>query len=89
MYDIIRGKLTKEAIERFCKSYIHIIRNETNRSFPRTSKKPFTKWYVKGYSIQAKLITIIEAIANGTVNNLDKNAKLIAKNITIVKTELC
>lgn len=88
LYDIIRGKLTKEAIERFCKSYIHIIKNENDRSYPRTSNKPFTKWYVKGYSIQAKLITIIDAITSGKLNDLDKNAKLIAKNIKIIKTEL-
>jgi len=87
LYDIIRGKLTKEVIVRFCKSYVHVTKNETGRSYPRTSKKPFSKWYVKGYSIQSKLITIIDAIVNGKLNDLDKNAKLIAKNIKIVKTE--
>jgi hypothetical protein len=82
--DIIKGKLTDEQLHIFCKSYIKICINEVNRSYPRTSKKPFSKWYVKGYSIEAKLIKIIEALVNNTVEKLNKNDRTLAKKIKII-----
>ena len=57
--------------------------NLKDRHFPRTSKKPFTKWYLKGYSDLTKYNKIIESIKIGTLSSLNKNLKVIAKNIVI------
>jgi hypothetical protein len=78
---IISGKLTMEIINKFCKSYIKIIKNETDRHFERISKTPFTKWYLKGYSQMSQMTKIITAIINKTLNKLNKNLKLKAKKI--------
>lgn len=63
------------------KTSIHIIKNETGRSFPRHSKTPFTKWYVKGYSVATQMKKIIDAIINKKINTLNKNLKVIANRI--------
>ncbi len=65
---IIIGTITIEII----KSYLKIIKNDKDRSFPRNSKTPFTKWNIKGYSVNSQLVKILE---------LDKILKLIAKLI--------
>ena len=49
---------------------------------PRVSKTPFSKWYVKGYSASAAMIKIIQAIINKTTEELNKNLKTHAKNIS-------
>lgn len=85
LYDFLHAQLTEKKIYNFCSSYIKIIKNTTDRKFPRTSKKPFSKWYLKGYSAQTKLIKILQAISNDELNQLDKNSKLIAKKIKITK----
>ena len=77
----MNNTLTTSILDKFCKSYIKVIQNKKNRSFPRTSKTPFTKWYIKGYSNQTKYMTIIDAIINNTVDELNKNLKTIAKRI--------
>jgi Transposase DDE domain len=79
--DILNSELTEDKLNEFCKTYIKIIYNKENRSFPRTSKTPFTKWYVKGYSNQTKYMSIIEAIKGNDLSNLNKNLKTIAKRI--------
>jgi hypothetical protein len=79
--DILHFQLSENKLDEFCKSHIKIISNEKNRSFPRTSKTPFTKWYIKGYSNHTKYMTIIEAIKNNDLTNLNKNLKSIAKRI--------
>ena len=47
--NIINGNLTEDSLKLFMKIYIKLIKNENNRSFPRVSKIPFSKWYVKEY----------------------------------------
>ena len=84
LYSIISGDLKQEQIRSFCKSYIHIIKNELNRSFPRYSKTPFTKWYIKQYSIFAEILKIINAIENNTLHKLNDNLRSKAKNIKII-----
>ena len=81
LFEIFDKTLTKQTLDDFCKSYIKITQNKVNRHFPRTSKTPFTKWYVKGYSNQTKYLSIIDAIINNKVNELNKNLKTIAKLI--------
>lgn len=89
LYDIIYEKLTDDKLDQFCRSYIKIIINTNNRSFPRTSKTPFTKWYVKGYSNQTKYMSIIDAIINNTVNELNKNLKSLAHKIVTIDKSKC
>ena len=51
----------------------------------RISKIPHTKWYVKSYSDFYKYASIIEALENKDLNILNKNLKLLAKQIKIIK----
>ncbi len=82
---IINGTITIEII----KSYLKIIKNDKDRSFPRNSKTPFTKWNIKGYSVNSQLVKILEHILNETVSELDKNLKLIAKSISNIDKVDC
>ena len=82
--EILYGTLTKEKLDIFCKKNILKIKNEKDRSFPRYSKTPFTKWYIKGYSDITKFSKIVYAIISGTVNELNKNLKTLAKKITLM-----
>jgi len=79
--NILNDKLTEKTLNILCKSYIKIIQNKVNRSHPRTSKTPFSKWYIKGYHNQTKWCKIIDSIINNTVNELNKNLKTLAKQI--------
>lgn len=81
IYDILNDELTNEKLDRFCKSYIKIIQNKEDRSFPRTSKTPFTKWYIKGYSNLTKFMRVIKCIINGKTDELDDNLKTLARKI--------
>ena len=81
LFDIFDNTLDNVRLAKFCKTYIHLIQNKTNRSFPRTSKTPFSKWYIKGYSDLTKFSKILNAITNNTVNTLNKNLKTIARSI--------
>jgi hypothetical protein len=81
LYDIINNNINKDKIDNFCKTYIIVIKNAVNRTFPRSSKTPFTKWYIKAYSEATKFTKIISAITENTVDKLNKNLKMIAKKI--------
>lgn len=85
LYDLFYKNINKTYMDNFCENNILIITNEINRTCVRNSKTPFTKWYVKGYSELAKYAKIIDAILNNTVDKLNKNLKMLAKNIKIVK----
>jgi hypothetical protein len=81
IYDILNNKLTDKILKQFCNSYIKIVQNKTDRSYPRTAKTPFTKWYIKGYSNQTKYMKIINSIVNDKIDELNKNLKTLAKQI--------
>src|SRR5271170_5598789 len=55
---IINGTLTELEIKNYCIAYMKIINNKKNRHFPRTAKRPFAKWYLKGYSSSTRMIKI-------------------------------
>ena len=84
IYDIIHGNLKKDKLNTYCKNYIKIVKNATGRSFPRTAKTPFCKWYVKGYSIVSQMSKLLSAVLSGNIDKLNKNLKMIAKRITSV-----
>ena len=82
IYDIINGELSTEKILKFIKKYIVIKKNAKERTFPRVSKLPFSKWYVKGYSIYTQFKKILEALKDEkTCKKLNKNDKVRIKKI--------
>ena len=87
LYKILNNQLTSKLLKKFCRSYIKINQNKKNRSFPRTSKTPFSKWHIKGYSNIIKYMRIIDAITNNTIDNLNKNLKMIAKRIISINNK--
>jgi len=81
IYDILKGNLSLNQINNFCKTYIIFVKNKKDRHFPRMSNVPHSKWYVKDYSESSKFGKIIDAIINDTLNELHSNLKTIAKSI--------
>lgn len=81
LMNLISGKVSDNEFLRFCKSYIHFIKVKKDRNYPRISKTPYSKWYVKQYSVNANLIKIIHAIKNNCLNKLNKNLKTSANKI--------
>jgi hypothetical protein len=79
--DILNNKLTDYSLDKFCKSYVKIVQNKNDRTFPRTSNTPFTKWYVKSYSNHTKYLKIIKCIMKNEIDKLNKNSKTIAMKI--------
>ena len=82
---IINGKLTNDLIFNYCNSYVIKTNTIKNISNPRTSYIPFSKWYVKSYSDYYKYSKIIEAINNDNLDSLNKNLKLLANELKIIK----
>lgn len=82
---LLSGTLDMNFMNTFCKIYIKKSYNKCNRHFPRISRVPFTKWYVKNYSINAEINEILEAILNNKINELHKNKKIKALKIDIIK----
>ena len=89
LYDVLHDDIDNKSYNDFCEIYIKKINNKKNRSYPRTSKTPFTKWYVKGYSEHSKLAKIINAILNKTTHKLNNNQKSEAKRIKEIDGEKC
>jgi len=80
---IIYSKLNEKDIENFTKSYIKVTQNEKDRQFPRVCKCPFKKWYIKAYHEIYKYSKIKDAIDNNSIEKLNKNLKLLVKDIKI------
>ena len=84
LYPIIKSKLSNEELKKYC---IHFIK-KTNTIIgiinERVSIRPHTKWYVQSYSDYYKYATIIEALENKDLTTLNKNLKLLAKQIKII-----
>jgi hypothetical protein len=86
LYDIIlNNNISADKLDKFKKSYIKILKNEKGRNFPRTSKKPHSKWHLKSYSSNSQLKKIIKMIISNKINKLNKNLKVKAKRITILE----
>lgn len=79
---IIKGNINNDDIKS-CDRYTITQNNKINRSFPRSSKTPFTKWYTKQYSEFTKYAKIIKAFENNTIDKLTKNLRALAKRIKI------
>jgi hypothetical protein len=81
LFDLFKGTLEYTDLERICKLYTKKTYNKKDRHFARVSKRPFSKWYIKGYSESTKYKRIFNAIKNKTIYELNKNEKLIARKI--------
>jgi len=96
--DIIFSRLTKTNLLIFFKCYIKLNYCEKNFHNPRTSKIPFTKWYVKGYHNNYDIQQIFDFKNDNNDDNdnndndnnknkLNKNLKVAAKYITFIKID--
>jgi hypothetical protein len=83
--DIIKATLTEEKIIKYSKCFLKKIYCERNKSNPRVSKRPFSKWYVKSYSDFYKYSKIIDCISNNNLESLNKNLKTEALTITLLE----
>lgn len=82
---IIKSKIDKNILFNYCSNYIKKNYSIKDISNPRVSKTPFSKWYVKSYSDYYKYVSIIKALRNNDFDDLNKNLKLLANNLKIIK----
>lgn len=85
IHHILNNTLSQK-FEYLCKISIKYVKSPKGRQFPRISLTPFSKWYLKSYSNEACLVKTIDAITDGTVDDLHRNKKLMASKIKIKKT---
>jgi hypothetical protein len=78
---LLNGTLNLDDVYWFNKACIQINKNELNRSFPRVSKIPFSKWYIKEYSNVAQWLKILTAFIENNIDSLNDNLKIKAKQI--------
>ncbi len=76
---LVKNKYKRNDLLNFVNCFFDTYTNKTNRSFPRTSLIPFSKWYVKKYHNIYDMNAILIAIKNDTVDELHKNLKTKAK----------
>jgi hypothetical protein len=67
--DILNSKLEVKNLDTFCGQYIKITKNQINRKQIRTSKTPFTKWVVKAYASDSKILKVIDVIINNKIRD--------------------
>lgn len=82
--DVVYGKLQTSKLEMFMRSYIKLIKCEIGRSFPRVSKTPFEKWYVKAYHKYYENTKVLDAVKNNDKSKLNKNLKLKTNGIELI-----
>ena len=80
--------MTYEKFTTDIKIYTNVRKYKKNESNPRQCKTPFMKWYIKAYSNQSEIVKILNAIENGTLNELNKNLKSKAKKIKILAKKI-
>ena len=81
LVNLIQNKYGYNKMINFMDCYFDNYTNKENRSFPRESLIPFSKWYVKKYHKIYDMNTILTAIFNKTIDELNKNLKTRAKKI--------
>jgi len=82
---IIKGTLSKNDLLNISNSFllkVNIIKDVNN---PRISKTPHSKWYVQSYAEHYRYLAIIKALKTNDLNSLNKNLKLLALQIQIIK----
>jgi hypothetical protein len=84
--NIIFSNLTYDDLMVFFNTYIHLNFTKKDLHNPRTSKTPFTKWYVKDYHSKYDIEKMFKAY-NDDNENINKNLKSKLKNYTFEKIE--
>ena len=82
---IIKGTLCKNDLLVISKSFllkVNIIKDIKN---PRISKTPHSKLYVQSYAEHYRYLEIIKAHKSNDLKSLNKNLKLLALQIEIIK----
>lgn len=87
--NLISNNVTDTSFITFCKSYILYNKIKKDRVYPRISKTPFSKWYVKYYSEMAAIAKIINAIKTDKLTVLNKNLKSKANKILAINGVNC
>jgi hypothetical protein len=82
--NIINSTLTSEILFKYLNNFFTLVYSEKNKNNNRTSKIPFSKWYVKDYIYKYKNEKLIDAIDNNTLEKLNKNLKMEALTITLL-----
>jgi meiotically up-regulated gene 157 (Mug157) protein len=82
---IIKSETNYILLNNYCDCFIKKTNTIKDKSNPRISKIPHTKWYVKSYSNYYQYAKIIEALNDGNLDKLNKNLKLLASTIQIIK----
>ena len=85
--DIIHCRLNKNKLLLLGESYITFNYCKKNCHNQRTSKTPFTKWYVKDYHSKYDLEKIFEAYLSDDDSKINKNLKMKLKNYTFILIE--
>jgi len=83
--NVIKGTLCKKDLLNISKSFllkVNVIKDVYN---PRISKTPHSKWYVQSYAEHYRYLAIIKALKSKDLNSLNKNLKLLALQIQIIK----
>ncbi|MEK7615540.1 MAG: transposase, partial [Patescibacteria group bacterium] len=84
--EFINEKFRESNVLNFCDSYIKITKNKKNRHFLRISKRPFSKWYVKKFSLNSSYLKIIKAHIKRDPSDLHANEKV--KYNKIIKIDI-
>jgi hypothetical protein len=82
---IIKSDVNQILLKNYCDCYIKKTNTIKEKSNPRVSKIPHTKWYVKSYSNYYQYVRIIDALKENNLDKLNKNLKLLANNTKIIK----
>lgn len=82
---IIKNNIDHNLIYDYSKNYIKKINVQMGIFNERKCKNPHCKWYIKSYAEYYKYIKIIDALLNDKIDLLNKNLKLLASEIRIIK----
>lgn len=82
---IIKSNNNSDLLFKYQQYYIKKINIQTDVYKERKCKNPGCKWYIKSYAEYYKYVKIIDALLNGKIESLDKNLKLMASEIKIIK----
>lgn len=82
---IINGTTTKNILFKYVNNFTCKINIQVDIYNERRCKNPDFKWYIKSYAEYYKYNTVINAILNDKVDELNKNLKLLASEIKIIK----
>ena len=83
LFDTVYGTLTEEKVLNFINLNCKEIKHEQGRSYERTCKTPYYKWYIKKYLSKRDLNNIINYILDNTTV-INKNLKMKSKYIKIL-----